>query len=84
MIPSKARSLIGLESHSMASGRIFRVCLNFLSSATSLCVTESKVVGSLEIVIQGLQTLSAAHRVNQYSHGQKLSHFLALSCSSCR
>ena len=46
----------------MASGRIFRVHLNFLltllaTQATSPCVAESKAVASLKMVMQGLQTL---------------------------
>ena len=46
----------------MASGRIFRVRLNFLllssaTHATSPCITESKAVASLKIVMQRLQTL---------------------------
>ena len=50
------------ESFSMASGHIFRVWSKFsflLSSATqatSPCATESKVVGSLMMAMQGLKT----------------------------
>ena len=79
-ISTRARELFR-----MASGRIFRARLNFLSYSLRRHrphVAESKTVASLKMIMQGRQTLLfgwtvlTAYRVNQFSRGQKRSHLL--------
>ena len=63
IIPSEVRSLLGLESrfvwllgvYSRASK--FSYLLSSATQATLPCVTGSKAVASLKMVMQGLQTL---------------------------
>ena len=60
LVPSEARSLLGLENHSMASGRISHMhlipFLLFSATLTTLPgAAASKAVGSLKVNLQGLQ-----------------------------
>ena len=64
IIPSESRSLLGLESYFVwllwayvSRALTFSFSLSSATRATSPSVCESKVVASLKLVMQGLQTL---------------------------
>ena len=56
----------------------FSFLLSSATQATSPCVAESKAVASLEMVMQGLQTLATVRLdcAYRFSRGQKQSHLL--------
>ena len=84
VIPSEARSLLGLEIHSMASGHISRMRLNFLTLfSDSDHVTRCYYVKSCGLPQDDLARptnstvwLDCGYQVNQCSRGQKWWHLL--------